>query len=76
MLTPEEVVKCVSMLLLSMVGDGVATDFFCEVGGNVIEVVMRVEDADVKGIEVFINVGSMVDKDVTTVACELESELV
>ena len=74
MLTPEEVVKCVSMLLLSMVGDGVATDVFCEVGGHVIEVVMRVED--VKGIEVFINVGSTVDKDVTTVACELESELV
>ena len=37
---------------------------------------MRVEDADVKGIEVFIVVAPTVDKDVTTVVCELESELV
>ena len=59
-----------------MVRDRVVTEVFCEVGGNALEVVMRVEDADVKGIEVFIVVAPTVDKDVTTVVCELESELV
>ena len=41
-----------------------------------IEVVIRVKDVDVKGVEVFMVGDSTVDKDVATVGCELDSEYI
>jgi hypothetical protein len=56
------------LLLWLIVVGVIVTEVFCE---DFMEVVIRVKDVDVKGIEV-----SMVDKDVATVVCELDSEYI